>query len=121
MPLSRTRWFWTGNGKLQKAVADWQGRLQKLSVLAGVPEIWAHRFRDTMAVQLLFAGVPIERVAILLGRTSVRVTEKHYSSWIRELQEQAEAEVRRTWLRDAVSLLERKGTPEVHGKRELAN
>jgi integrase/recombinase XerD len=120
-PLSQTRWFWTGHGKLQTAVADWQGRLQKLSVLAGVPEVRAHRFRDTMAVELLLAGVPIERVAILLGHTSIRVTEKYYSPWIRERQEQAEADVRRTWLRDPVLLLERKGTPEVHGKRELAN
>jgi len=121
VPLSGARWFWTGNGKPETAVADWQGRLQKLSEYSGVSEVRAHRFRDTFAVELLLAGVPIERVAILLGHTSMRVTEKHYSPWICERQEQAEADVRRTWLRDPVSLLETKGTPEVHGKHEVAN
>ena len=43
----------------------------------------AHRFRDTMAVELLKAGTPIERVSILLGHSSVRVTEKHYNPWNR--------------------------------------
>ena len=34
-----------------------------------------HRFRDTFAIELLLQGVPIERVAVLLGRSRVRVTE----------------------------------------------
>jgi hypothetical protein len=34
---------------------------------------------------------------ILLGHHSVRVTEKHYSPWVRARQEQLEADVRRTW------------------------
>jgi hypothetical protein len=63
----------------------------------------------------------LERVAILLGHSSIKVTEKHYSPWIRERQEQAEADVRRTWLQDPMVLLETKGTPEVHGKREAVN
>jgi integrase/recombinase XerD len=35
----------------------------------------SHRFRDTFVVELLLAGVPIERVSVLLGHQSVRVTE----------------------------------------------
>lgn len=35
--------------------------------------------RDTFAVELLLKGTPIEEVAILLGHSSIRVTEKHYS------------------------------------------
>lgn len=38
----------------------------------------SHRFRDAFAVELLLAGGPIERVSILLGHQSVRVTERHY-------------------------------------------
>ena len=49
----------------------------------------AHRFRDTFAVELLLAGVPLERVSILLGHSSIKVTEKHYAPWVRERQEQA--------------------------------
>ena len=46
---------------------------------------------------------------VLLGHTSIRVTEKHYSPWVRERQEQAEADIRRTWTKDPVVLLETKG------------
>ena len=69
-------------------------------VLAAYPRAFeghAHRFRDTFSVELLLAGVPIERVAILLGHQSVRITEKHYAPWVRARQEQLEADVRRTW------------------------
>ena len=38
-----------------------------------------HRLRDTFAVGLLLAGVPIERVSVLLGHQSVRVKERHYN------------------------------------------
>jgi len=67
------------------------------------------------------AGVPLKRVSILLGHTSVRITEKHYAPWVREQQEQAEADVKRTWAHDPIALLETKGTPEVHEKRSGAN
>jgi integrase/recombinase XerD len=115
VPMMSTKfWFWTGNGKLQTAVADWQGRLSDVFADAKIKNGHAHRMRDTFAVELLLAGVPLERVSILLGHTSVKVTERHYSPWIRERQEQAEADVKRTWAHDPVALLETKGTPEVH-------
>jgi integrase len=56
------------------------------------------RFRDTFAVGLLQAGVPMERVSVLLGHSSIKVTEKHYSPWVRARQEQLEADVRRRWV-----------------------
>jgi integrase len=36
-------------------------------------------FRETFGVELLLAGIPIERVSVLLGHQSVKVTEKHYN------------------------------------------
>src|SRR5215472_4439433 len=95
---SRERYyFWTGLSKAKSAVGDWQRSLKHLVILAGVPDGHAHRFRDTFSVQLLLAGVPIERVSILLGHQSVRITEKHYAPWVGARQEQLEADVRRTW------------------------
>jgi integrase len=80
-----------------------------------------HRFRDTFAVELLKAGTPIERVSVLLGHASVRVTERHYNPWNRARQEQAEADVMRSWASDPVVLLETQGTPEVHATRGRTN
>jgi len=93
-------YFWTGTSKPKSAVGDWQRSLKRLFTLAGVPDAHAHRFRDTFSVELLLAGVPIERVSVLLGHQSVRITEKHYAPWVRARQEQLEADVRRTWPED---------------------
>jgi hypothetical protein len=67
-------------------------------------------------------------VSILLGHSSVKVTEKHYAPWIRERQKQAEADVRRTWARDPVVLMQEKAdlaetndTQLIHEKQRLAN
>ena len=65
--------FWSGTGKLDSIVRSWQTRLHRLFDLAKVEDGHAHRFRDTFAVELLLSGVPIERVSILLGHTSVRI------------------------------------------------
>lgn len=92
-----TYFFWTGQSKPKSAVGDWQRSLRKLFILAGVPDGYAHRFRDTFSIELLLAGVPIERVSILLGHQSVRITEKHYAPWVRARQEQLEADVRSMW------------------------
>ena len=113
--------FWSGVGKLDSAVRSWQTRLRRLFQIAKIRNGHAHRFRDTFAVELLLAGVPIERVSILLGHQSVRITEKHYAPWVRSRQEQLEADLESAWKRDPLVILETKGTPEVHGKTGRVN
>ncbi len=113
--------FWTGEGKLKSAVGDWQRSLKKLFVLAKVPGGHPHRFRHTFAVELLLAGVPIERVSVLLGHASTRITEKHYSAWVRARQEQLEADVRRTWPLESAVLSSEPGTYRARGKTEVVN
>jgi integrase/recombinase XerD len=101
---SETRYFWSGNGKLETAVCDLREDIKEVFDLAGIKKgesnSMSHRFRDTFAVELLLAGVPIERVSILLGHSSVRITERHYSPWVRERQEQLEADIAGAWERD---------------------
>lgn len=94
---SKQFYFWSGEGKPKSCVGDWQRSLKKLFRLAGVPDGYAHRFRHTFATDLLLAGVPLDRVATLLGHTNSKVTERHYAPWIRARQEQLEADVRRVW------------------------
>jgi hypothetical protein len=96
--------FWSGVGKLESIVRSWQTRLRRLFKLANISDGHAHRFRDTFAVELLLAGVPIERVSVLLGHQSVRITEKHYAPWVRSRQEQLEADLERAWGRDPLVL-----------------
>lgn len=45
----------------------WQRRLQRLFELASVVGGHARRFRDTFAVELLLAGVPLDRYLCFLG------------------------------------------------------
>ena len=110
--------FWTGQSNPKSAVGDWQRTLRRLFELTRIVRGHAHRFRDTFAVELLLAGVPLERVSMLLGHQSTKVTEKHYSPWVLARQEQLEADVRRTWNEPRTEL---GGTPEVHGGRRRAN
>jgi integrase/recombinase XerD len=97
IPKNGRHFFWTGNGKVKSTVGNWQRALKRLFKLAEVPTGHAHRFRDTFAVEALLAGVPLERVSILLGHASVKVTEKHYSPWVKARQVQIEDDVRRMW------------------------
>ena len=86
--------------------------------LGGVPDAHAHRFRDTFYVELLLAGVAIEKVSILLGHQSVRITEKHYAPWVKARQQQLEADVRRSWPEEK---LPQEVHPRVHRERGANN
>jgi integrase len=95
--ISERYYFWSGESKVDSATGDWQRTLKGVFEQAGITDGHAHRFRDTFAVGLLQAGIPMERVSMLLGHSSIKVTEKHYSPWVRARQEQLEADVRGTW------------------------
>jgi len=113
--------FWTGKSKPESAASNWRRSLREVFELAGIQDGHPHRFRDTFAVELLLQGVPMERVSVLLGHSSLRVTERHYSPWVRARQKQLEEDVRRTWAADPVLSGQTKGTPGVHGRRDLVN
>jgi integrase/recombinase XerD len=117
---SERHFFWSGEGKLESVVRSWQTRLRKLFLLASVKG-HPHRFRDTLAVGLLLAGIPIERVAVLLGHQSVRVTEKHYSPWVYARQKQLEADLESAWARDSIVQTESAVTRRLRGGNEVVN
>jgi len=102
-PRSSERYFfWTGKSTVRSAKGKWQRRLQRLFKLANVSKGHPHQFRDTFAVELLLAGVPLDRVSILLSHSSIRITERHYAPWTRSRQEQIEADLRAAWSNDPV-------------------
>jgi integrase len=120
-PMNNTYYFWSGESSRDGVARSYMGRLSRVFALAGVKDGHAHRFRDTFATELLLSGVPLERVSVLLGHSSIKVTEKHYAPWVRARQEQLEADVKATWGRDPLVLAGMKGTPKVHGKNGVVN
>jgi len=96
--------FWSGNGLPKTAVADWQRALRRLFKLAdlkhadGSPKrCHSHMFRHTFSIHLLDAGMPIESVAVLLGHSSTKTTEKYYKSHTQITQQRISLELHRAW------------------------
>ena len=89
--------------------------------MAGIKDGHPHRFRDTFSVELLLAAVPTEDVSVLLGHSSVRITEQHYAPWVKSRQQRLDADLERAWAQDPIALVETKGTRQGHGKNETVN
>jgi integrase/recombinase XerD len=91
--------FYDGTSQPQSMVKSWDRIFQKVFATAkpAIKGGHPHRFRDTFAVSLLLKGVSIEIVSKLLGHSSIKVTERHYSPWVKARQDQLETEVRRIW------------------------
>jgi integrase len=73
-------------------------------------------FRDTFAVELLNRGVPIDRVSLLLGHSSVKVTERHYAPFVKERQQQLEVYARLAWDDSGVETANLQGVPSTGSK-----
>jgi integrase/recombinase XerD len=96
--------FWSGNGDPKSAVADWQRSYRRLFKSADIrtadgerKRCHPHMFRDTFAVEMLLAGVPIDQVSLLLGHASVKITEKSYAPFVKARQLQLQESVRNAW------------------------
>ena len=98
LPNENQRYFfWNGSSDVNTPGMRWWGTLKTIFSAAGMPEVHPHMLRDTFAVEMLLAGVPLEQVSILLGHSTIRVTEKHYSPWVRTRQERLEESVQKAW------------------------
>jgi hypothetical protein len=87
--------FWSGQSNHITLGKKWAARIKRLNrYLAliddhGKPmQFHSHTLRDTVAVELLLADVPIETVSKLLTHKSIRVTELHYAPWVKSRQRQ---------------------------------
>jgi integrase/recombinase XerD len=97
--LRHGKYLFTGPESLRMETASdlWRRRLGGVFKLAKIESAHPHRFRHTFAVELLKQGVPMEEVSILLGHNSVRITERHYASWVQARQEILKSHVTKTW------------------------
>jgi len=105
LPNENPRYFfWSGNGDPETCKRGWTRALARLFKVAEIKKpdhslkrCHSHMFRDTFAVELLLAGVPIDQVSLLLGHSSVKVTEKHYAPFVKARQEQLAQSARKAW------------------------
>lgn len=108
--------FCTGSERLETNVQLWLERLNKVWDACRAqgffgedsPKPTSHRFRHTFASELLQSGeVDLSDVSILLGHSSVKITEQHYSRWVLKRQQQ---------LSDSVRRAHEKGTSPIEAK-----
>jgi site-specific recombinase XerD len=96
IPKTNDYFFWTGVSKKKTVSNDWEATFQSLFKRAGIAG-HSHRLRHLFAVSLLQKGVSIENVSKLLAHQSIRVTERHYASWVAGRQQHLEDAVKKTW------------------------
>jgi len=70
-------YFWSGNGKVTSAVSDWNRTIEPLAKDLKF-RVHAHRFRHTLAPELISAGTPIAQVAAILGNTPSIVEKSRF-------------------------------------------
>jgi integrase/recombinase XerD len=120
---SEQYWFWTGVGSKDTLAGNWRRTFRRLCRIAGVKGGHPHRFRDTLAVELLLDGMPIEQVSILLGHASVKITERHYAPWVPARQAQLESGLVRAWRNDPIAqmeILRGNGAPQKDTSQRMA-
>jgi integrase/recombinase XerD len=113
LPSANPRYFfWSGNGDTETCKRGWTRALARLFKLANIQRpdgsrkrCHSHMFRDTFAVELLLAGIPIDQVSLLLGHSSVKITEKHYAPFVKARQEQLAESARKAWNADELSVI----------------
>jgi integrase/recombinase XerD len=97
IPPSGGYFFLRGESVSPHTTADlWRRRIKILCKEAKVMPDHPHRFRHSLAADLLMKGASVEDVAAILGN-SPAIVVKHYSQWIRGRQERLDAFMEKTW------------------------
>jgi integrase len=78
--------FWSGNGARESCVRAAERTLSAVFVKSEVVGAHAHRFRHTLATELLEQGWTYEDVAEVLGN-SAAIVKKHYAKWSKGRQD----------------------------------
>jgi site-specific recombinase XerD len=78
--------FWSGQGKLRAAIRGAERTLLRVFQLSEVESAHSHRFRHTLATEILAAGGTFEDAAIVLG-SSPAIIRKYYAQWSIQRQE----------------------------------
>jgi integrase len=96
-PYEEKYYFAAGSGALGTATGNARRSLRKLSKLANIRTVDPHRFRDTLAINLLQQDLPIEDVKEILGHRDVNITLRHYGNWVKARQDRLTRSLEKTW------------------------
>lgn len=79
----------------------WRKRIKAICKDLKIAPDHPHRFRHSLAADLLMRGASVEDVAAILGN-SPAVVMKHYSQWIKGRQDRLDAFLEKTWKKPAL-------------------
>ncbi len=88
--------FWSGNGSTRAMVRDATRTVSAVFRKAGVAGACSHRFRHTIATEILELGGTFEEAADILG-DSVEIVRRHYAKWSRGRQARITDLLARIW------------------------
>ncbi len=91
---AQTHFFWNGISTVHSAVNVAERTLQRVFELSGVKGAHSHRFRHTLATDILVKGGTEQDVADVLG-ISPAIVRKHYAKWTQARQERITALMQR--------------------------
>jgi integrase/recombinase XerC len=93
--------FWNGQGKPKTHKAHVDRSLRAVFKAAAVNNAHAHRFRHTLATELLGRGATFEEVADILGN-SPEIVRRHYGKWSVARQNRIDALMERVYVHPSV-------------------
>jgi len=93
--------FWNGVGKPKTHKAHVDRSLRTVFRASGVLDAHAHRFRHTLATELLGRGASFEEVADVLGN-SPEIVRRHYGKWSAGRQRRIDALMERVYFEPEV-------------------
>jgi len=88
--------FWSGNGSKRAVIRDVTRTMATVYEKSGVADACSHRFRHTIATEVLEMGGSIEEAADILG-DSPGIILKHYVKWSRGRQARISDLLARIW------------------------
>ena len=88
--------FWSGNGGRQAVIRDARRTLEAVYAASGVTRACSHRFRHTLATEILEMGGTFEDAADILGDTEA-IIRKHYAKWSAGRQARIASLLARIW------------------------
>ncbi len=89
--------FVRGESVSMHTTADlWRRRIKAICKACRIVPDHPHRFRHSLAADLLSKGASVEDVAAILGN-SPAIVARHYSQWIKSRQDRLDAIIQATW------------------------